>query len=296
MKRLGGDDARRLGGQELLVSWSVLAASPLRLFASLAVLALLPACATKGQVRLLEGELRSMRIETARRDSARAAALAAVIGLQQKILDSVMAGREALRTLDVRLQADITDVQRQLLQVQELTGQSQRRLSELKSQLDVRTEQTEAASPVVAPPPAAPGDTTPRPPVTPGPPPSASAYQMYQGAQQQLNRGAVGTARRGFQEFLRAYPAHELVPDALFFVGESFAVENADSAVAYWTRVLAQHPKSAKAPTSLYKMGRIEEVRNNRSVARSYYERLIREYPRSEDVDLARDRLRDLRP
>lgn len=278
------------------MSWSVLASSPLRLFASLAVLALLPACATKGQVRLLEGEFRSMRIETARRDSARAAALAAVIGLQQKILDSVMAGREALRTLDLRLQADITDVQHQLLQVQELTGQSQRRLSELKSQLDARTEQTQAVSAVVAPPPAAPGDTTTRLPVTPGPPPSASADQMYQGARQQLNRGAVGTARRGFQEFLRAYPTHELVPDALFYVGESFAVENADSAVAYWTRVLAQHPKAAKAPTSLYKMGRLEEVRNNRPAARSYYERLLREYPRSEDVDLARDRLRDLRP
>jgi hypothetical protein len=67
-------------------------------------------------VRLLEGEIRSLRIETARRDSARAAALAAIITLQQRIIDSVAAGREALRTLDVRLRTEYTDLQRQLLQ------------------------------------------------------------------------------------------------------------------------------------------------------------------------------------
>jgi tol-pal system protein YbgF len=296
MKRLGGYDARRLGNNEQRGRWSFLASSRLSVLASLAVLAALPACATKGQVRLLEGEIRSLRIETARRDSVRAAALASVIRLQERILDSLVAGREALRTLDVRMQADITDIQRQLLQVQELTGQSQRRLSELKGQLDARSEQTQAAASGVIPPSATPGDTTTRMPVTPGPGATPSADQMYQGARQQLNRGAVGTARRGFQEFLRVYPTHELAPDALFYIGESFAVENPDSAVAYWTRVVAQHTRAAKASTALYKMGRLEETRNNRAQARTYYERLLREYPRSEDVDLARDRLRDLRP
>lgn len=268
---------------------SVFASLPLRLVAS--VLVALPACASKGQVRLLESEVSSMRIETARRDSSRAAALAAVIGLQQRILDSLGAGREALRTLDVRVGADNTEIQRQLLQIQELTGQSQRRLTELKAQVDARTEQTQATG--VAP---APVDTSNRAPVTPGVPPTVSADQMYQGARQQLNRGAVGTARRGFQEFLRSYPTHELVPDALFYVGESFAVESADSAVTYWTRVVTQYPRSGKASTALYKMGRIEEVRNNRAAARGYYDRLLKEYPRSDEADLAREQLKNLRP
>ena len=90
--------------------------APLRLCA-LAPLLLLLGCATKGQVRLLQGEIGSLRIETARRDSVRAAALAAIIGLQQRIFDSLAAGREALRNFDVRIQADLTGVQRQLLQV-----------------------------------------------------------------------------------------------------------------------------------------------------------------------------------
>ncbi len=236
-----------------------------------------------------------MRIETGRRDSVRAANLASVIALQQRILDSLVAGREALRNLDVRVQADMTDVQRQLLQIQELTGQSQRRLSELKAQVDARAEQSQASG-VVAPPPAPAADTTSRMAASPGPAPTVSADQMYQGARQQLNRGAVGTARRGFQEFLTSYPSHELVPDALFYIGESFAVENADSAVAYWTRVVGQYPKAGKASTALYKMGRIEEVRNNRTAARGYYDRLLKEYPRSDEADLAREQLKNLRP
>lgn len=234
-----------------------------------------------------------MRIETARRDSVRAANLAGILVLQQRIMDSLGAGREALRALDVRFRADITDIQRQLLQIQELTGQSQRRLSELKAQVDARAEQTQAVGPATAP---APGDTAGRAPVTPGATPSATADQMYQGARLQLNRGAVGTARRGFQEFLRSYPTHELVPEALFYVGESFAVESPDSAVGYWTRVVAQYPRSAKASTALYKMGRIEEVRNNRVAARGFYDRLLKEYPRSDEADLAREQLKNLRP
>ncbi len=272
---------------------SLVASLRLSVVAFAAVLALLPACATKGQVRLLETEVRSMRIETGRRDSVRAANLADVIRLQQRILDSLVAGREALRALDVRFAADITDIQRQLLQIQELTGQSQRRLSELKAQVDARAEQSQASGPVQPPTTA---DTGSRAPVNPGAPPTVTADAMYQGARQQLNKGAVGTARRGFQEFLRSYPTHELAPDALFYVGESFAVESADSAVTYWTRVVTQYPRSGKASTALYKMGRIEEVRNNRAAAKGYYDRLLKEYPRSDEADLAREQLKTLRP
>jgi len=250
----------------------------------------LAGCATKGQVRLLEGELRAMRIETARRDSARAAALVAVIGLQQRIMDSLSAGREALRTLDVRIQDDITEVQRQLLQLQELTGQSQRRLSELKGQIDARAEQAAAAG--MTRPAPAPGDST----MAPPPAPTASADQMYQGARAQLTRGALGTARRGFQDFIRTYPTHALIPDALNSVGESFTVEAPDSAVAYYTQVVSVHPRSNAAPTALYKLGRLEETRNNSAGARAYYERLVREYPRSDLIEVVRDRLKNLRP
>jgi TolA-binding protein len=268
---------------------------PRRVLASGCALLVLAAssfsCATKGQVRLLQGEISSLRIETARRDSVRAAALAAIIGLQQRIFDSLAAGREALRNFDVRIQADLTGVQRQLLQVQELTGQSQSRLSELKAQLDQRAEQAEVAG--MTRPAPAPGDSVAG---APAAAPVPTADQMYQAARLQLNRGAAGTARRGFQELIRVHPSHELVPEALFYIGDSFASGAPDSAVAYYTQVVSRFPRAPKASTSLYRLGRLESGRNNSAAARAYYDRLIKEYPRSDEVELARDALKNLRP
>ena len=259
-------------------------------FASLAALT---GCATKGQVRLLQGEISSFRIETARRDSVRAAALAAIIGLQQRIFESLAAGRDALRNFDVRIQADLTGVQRQLLQVQELTGQSQSRLSELKAQLDQRAEQAAVAG-MTRPAALAPGDSVAGAPAPAAPVPTAD--QMYQAARLQQQRGAAGTARRGFQELIRVHPSHELVPEALFYIGESFASGAPDSAVAYYTQVVSRFPQAPKASTSLYRLGRLESGRNNSAAARAYYDRLIKEYPRSDEVELARDALKNLRP
>jgi len=258
---------------------------------AVAVLAALSGCATKGQVKLLEGELRSMRIETARRDSARASALAAIITLQQRILDSVAAGREALKNLDVRFANDMTDLQRQLLQVQELTGQSQLRLTQLKAQIDQRAEQAEVSGLAR---PTTPGDTAMR---GGNPAPAVpTADQMYRSARDQHGRGALATARMAYQELLKTYPADPRVPDVLFYIGETFATEAPDSAVAYYSQVPTRFRTSPRAPTALYRLGRLEEARRNPAAARSYYDRLIRDYPASDDADLARDRLKNLRP
>ena len=254
----------------------------------LCILAALPGCATKGQVNLLEGEIRSLRIETARRDSARASALAAIITLQQRIMESVAAGREALRTLDVRLLSDLTELQRQLLQVQELTGQSQQRLTQLKAQIDARAEQAEAAGVGI---PSARADSGARPSSA-----APSADQVYQSARNQQIRGALGTARMGYQELIKTYPSHALVPDALFYIGESFGAEAPDSAVVYYSQVVARYKTSPRASTALFRMGKIEEARRNPAAARNHYERLVREYPTSDDADLARERLKALRP
>jgi TolA-binding protein len=256
-------------------------------FSVLIGLTALPGCATKGQVQLLEGELRSLRVETARRDSARAAALAAVIVLQQRILDSVAAGREALRTLDVRVQNDLVELQRQMLQVQELTGQSQQRLTQLKAQIDANAERAEAATVV-------------RSPADSGAPAGMagvpSADQMFEGARRQQLSGAQGTARMAYQELIRNYPGNPRVPDALFYIGESYGSELPDSALAYYGQVLTRFKDSGRAPVALYRMGRLEEARRNPAAARTYYERLVKDYPTSDEADPARERLKTLRP
>lgn len=248
------------------------------------------ACATSGSVQRVETQVAVMRAQMIRQDSARAAELGRIMQLQQRILDSLASSREALRR---EMGQQFLDVQQQLVQIQELSGQSQRRLAELKRQMDDRSERlalidTTPAAPV----PAASADTArPAPPAgTPTP------DQLFQSSLQELRRGSLATARVGFREFLRTYPTHAQVPDALYFMGETFAVENADSAAAYYRQVVERFPNSERAPSGLYKTGLLAEQHQNRAAARAAWQRVVQQYPRSPEANLARDRLAALKP
>lgn len=248
------------------------------------------ACATPGQVRQVQTQVMVLRAETARQDSVRAAELARIIRLQQQVIDSLNTSRQALRVLDARWGVDITDVQRQLLQIQELTGQSQRQISVLKAQLDARAE-AQAQQPV-APVAAPPTDSA-----SAAAPPAASAEQMYNGALQQYRRGSTVIARRAFLEFLQQYPTHPNVPDAMYWIAESFETSAPDSAIGRFNDLQTKFPKSPRSSAALYKIGYIyETVVKDNAKARAAYQRLIAEYPRSDEVDLAKARLESLKP
>jgi len=248
-------------------------------------------CASSGAVKRVETQVAVLRAQMTRQDSARAAELGRVIQLQQRILDSLAASRETLRQFRGEVGQQLLEVQQQLVQVQELTGQSQRRLSEMKRQLDDRSERlamvdTTPPAPVVA------TDTT-KAPVPAGTP---TPDQLYQSSLQELRRGSLTTARVGFREFLKSYPTHGQVPDALYFMGETFAVENTDSAAHYYRQVVERFPASDRAPTALYKTGLLAERRQNRPAAQAAYQRVLQQYPRSPEANLARDRLAALKP
>jgi tol-pal system protein YbgF len=243
-------------------------------------------CATKGSVMRVETQVLVLRAENARQDSARAAELARVIRLQQQTIDSLVQTRQAIRTLDMRLGNDVTDILRQMLAVQEMTGQSQRQLSILKAQLDARAEAMDAR-PIATQPDTGAAQTR---------PPAASADQMFQGALDLHRRGSSATARRAFQDFLLQYPAHPYVPDALHFLGETFETATPDSAVARWNEVLTRFPQSTRAPESLFKIGILASRRGDKVAAKAAFDRLIKTYPRSDYAEVARERLKELNP
>lgn len=246
-------------------------------------------CATPGHVRRVETQVLVLRAETVRQDSVRAASLARIIRLQQQVLDSLTSTRQALRVMEAKTTNDVTDVMRQLLAVQEMVGQSQRNLSQLRGQLDARAE-AQSGVPVA---PAVP-DTLARGPVGV---PSASAEQMYNAALQQYRRGSVGTARRGFLDFLQQYPTHPNAVDAMYFVAETFETAAPDTAIVRFGEVRTKFPQSARAPAALYKIGYVfEQYLKDPARARAAYQRVVTEYPRSEDAELAKTRLEALKP
>lgn len=107
----------------------------------------LGACALKGDVRRVELEVAELREETARADSARAVELSrqvdAILAGQRAVMDSIIVVRRNMAALAGAFRSDHTEIQRQLIQVQELTGQSQRRLTELRVQIQSRALQAQ---------------------------------------------------------------------------------------------------------------------------------------------------------
>lgn len=245
----------------------------------------LSACARQSDVRRVELQIRRMREETAHADSARAVLLDQVIALDRRILDSLALQENRLVAFRGDIRSDLTEVQRQLVQVQELTGQSQQRLSELRGQIEARNQALVAASTArgtdstgaAAPAPAGPG-----------------VDQLYELGLQQLRRNSPATARIAFQKLLQDYPTHDRAGDAQFFIGESWDKANADSAAAAYDLVVKNYPNSNRVPSALYRLGLAAEQRKDRAGARQFYNRLIAAYPRSDEAPLAREKLQAL--
>lgn len=243
------------------------------------------ACATPGQVRRVETQVAVLERSQARADSARAAELTRIIDMQQRSIDSLGALSRALAQSGRDNDAQFTDIRRSLAVLQELSGQSQRRLSDLRNQLEVR-------DPVPSPPPAIPGDTTTR----AGTPPVAnpSAEAIYQSARAQSQQGATTAARMGFRRLLDLYPTSSLAADATFGIADTFDPAQPDSARVFYGEVVSKYPTSARAATALFKLGRLAERRQDRAAARTYYQQIVDRYPQSDEARLARDAMRAL--
>ncbi|HEY7686819.1 MAG TPA: tetratricopeptide repeat protein [Gemmatimonadales bacterium] len=246
-------------------------------------LGLLAGCALRGDVRKVELQVEALRSELARSDTARRIERDSIVRILASLQAVLATQQTALLQIRGDVRTDLQGVQQQLGTLQELTGQSQQRLSELRSRIGSQPSQPTTLF-----------DTA-------GATPSAGAMasglgpdQMYDLSLQQYRRGSFSTARLGFREFLRLHPADERAPDALYFVGESFAPENSDSAAAVYEEVVRSFPNSPRAPSGLYKLGLLAEQRGDRAAARTFYARVVAGYPRSDEANLARDKLQRL--
>ena len=256
-----------------------------RLSVAVSVVAL-AGCALKGDVRRVELEVAALKDQVGGAEAARKAQADSLLELVAAVQKALAAQQAYLVQLRGDMRTDHLAVQQQLVTVQELLGQSQQRLTDLRSRLEQQARQ---------PVPAVDGGGAPGVPVGPsGNPTGPGPDQMYDASLAQYRRGSLSTARVGFQEFLRLYPTNERAPDALFYIGETLASENPDSAATVYEQVAKAYPNSSRAPSALYKLGLHAEARGNKPAARTYYQRVVAGYPRSDEANLARDKLQRL--
>ncbi|HXL51785.1 MAG TPA: hypothetical protein VN945_01525, partial [Gemmatimonadales bacterium] len=107
----------------------------------LLALGLTAGCALKGDVRRVELQVEALRGERARADSQRAAEIDTVRVLLRTVQEKLTAQQAYLVQLRGDVKTDLLAVQQQLVSVQELTGQSQQRLTELRGRLEEQARQ-----------------------------------------------------------------------------------------------------------------------------------------------------------
>jgi tol-pal system protein YbgF len=181
-----------------------------------------------------------------------------------------------------------------------------------------------AAPAVVAPAPAAPapaaGSPSP-PPTSPGvaavPPPTArsttgavSPEDMYQAAYIDFSKGSYPLAIMGLREFLRRYPEHPLAGNAQYWIGEAQlgvargqtnagqsdrATQALEQAVQEFRKVVANYPRSAKAPAALYKEGLTLIELKQPAVAQARLQYLVDNFPQAAEATLAKEQLTALK-
>jgi tol-pal system protein YbgF len=257
-----------------------------RTMAPAAALLLGGCLASKQDVFLLQRQLSSMQTAAARADSARSTQISTVLNQIVQANDSVRVLSGRLAKLQSTVATDHYEMGRQILQIQELTGQSQRRLQELRASLEERSQMAVAPPPTSVP---APRDTTRPVPSGPGP------AQLFQSSLDQLRRGSATVARSGFEELLRTYPNSEDAPEAMIYIAETYAAErNQVAADSVYGLVVQKYPTSPKAATALYKHALSLRAAGRTTAARAAFDRVVRDYPRSDEATLAREQLRTL--
>lgn len=243
--------------------------------------------ATRSDVRILQEDVANVRASQAKADSARATQIAMVAATLGEVTDSIRAANARIARWQATSQGDLRNIQEQLVQIQELTGASQQRLIELRSQMEERQQQT-APSPVAP----IPGDTT-KPAGAPPQPAGPGPATLYRLSFDQMSRGSHSTARSGFQDLLNQYPTSDLAPDAQYYIGETLQAEgNTTAADSVFSVVVSKYPNAPRAATALYKHGLFLQKAKRASEARQAFQTVIDKYPRSDEAALAREQLR----
>lgn len=140
----------------------------------------------------------------------------------------------------------------------------------------------------------------PPPPVPAGAAPAAGEWknpeEMYDNALGLVKAGDPKKARELLAAFAAKYPDHRLMPNVLYWKGETFYVEkDYESAIVAFQDVIDKYPSADKAPDAMLKQGMsflsLKDLKN----ARLIFELLVSRHPKSAAAEKAKGRLAELK-
>ena len=241
--------------------------------------------ATKSDFDRLQQDVVGTQASSNAADSVQRAYLVEVTRTVRTLSDSVNALSRRVNSMKTATESDLAAMKEDIQQLQDLSGQSEQRLRDMRAALEDKTQSTTAptttsdTSAGVAP---AAGE--------PGP------AQLLQAGRDQLLKGGNTAARAAFAELIQKYPRSDLVPEAMFYTAQAYAAErNSDAADAEYASLITKYPKSPRVPTAMYKRALSLQSQKKTAEAKRMYQDIIKRFPRSDEAALADERLQSIK-
>ncbi|MBU1040232.1 MAG: tol-pal system protein YbgF [Proteobacteria bacterium] len=159
-----------------------------------------------------------------------------------------------------------------------------------------QTEYAPSPAPASAEHAAPPAMTQPTPSSTPSATPSAaSGSALYTEGMTLVAAEHSEEGRKLLQEFVSTEPNSLLIPNALYWIGEShYAEKNYPQAILAFKEVTRRYPKHHKSAAALLKIGMSYAMLGEKDNASLYLRALLQDFPKSEPAPLARKKLAEL--
>jgi tol-pal system protein YbgF len=240
--------------------------------------------ATKQDFDKLQQDIVVNRASTSAADSVQRAQLIDVSRSVRSLSDSINALSRRVSAMRTASESEMTAMKQDISQLQDLSGQSEQRLRDVRAALEEKRQQEPA--PVT--------DSSTGAGIVPtgGPGP----LQLLQAGRDQLLKGGNAAARSAFSELITKYPTSEYVPEAMFYTAQAYTAErNLDAADAQYLALISRFPKSPRVPTAMYKRALHLQSLKRTTEAKQIFQDIIKRFPRSDEAALADERLQSIK-
>lgn len=210
---------------------------------------------------------------------------------KQEVADLEVAISNKMTTLiksEADMQVELRNLSTEINALQAKLEDTNYRLAQLSQQIAATNQKLDSAR--FAPPPHDPNI-----PAGGSGPVPADPETVYQTAYNDYLRGNYDLAVLGFRQYLESFAGTELADNAAYWIGECyFSQRKFQQAVKEFDDVVAKYPRSDKLPSAILKKGYALLEMGDRSLGMVQLQNVIREYPRSDEANLARQRLKSI--
>ena len=243
--------------------------------------------ATKSDFDRLQQDVVGTRASSNAADSVQRAYLIEVTRTVRTLSDSVNALSRRVNAMKTANESELAAMKEDIQQLQDLSGQSEQRLRDMRAQIEDKSTQPPA------PPPTSDSSADAGAAATAGGPGPA---QLLQAGRDQLLKGGNTSARAAFAELIEKYPKSDLVPEAMFYTAQAYAAErNNEAADAEYASLITKYPRSPRVPTAMYKRALSLQAQKKTAEAKRMFQDIIKRFPRSDEAALADERLQSIK-